>query len=88
MLHDIPNLVIKPHLTTTNIYARKGIILENLQNIADFLNFRKGANIKTAVYFNVCQIRNEQTKQLNIVNRKIAEVEQGSFAFGNPFTTP
>ena len=83
MLHSIPELLINPHLQTTNIYVRRAILLENLKKISIFLNYRPGVNISTNLYWELKQLEKTQRQALKIVNESISVKEQDEFRFGS-----
>lgn len=76
---------LKSHLTTTNIYVQKEILLSNIQTIKTLQN-ENGYNLKPNKYrFLIYQELKKQDKLLKSILIKIQQQEQLNFAFGNPF---
>lgn len=75
-------LQVTSHLTTSNIYVRKEIVLNNLNSINNTLNNRAGLNISNALYWDIVNLNKNQKKILNSLNLEIQRLEQSSFPFG------
>lgn len=75
-------LQVQPHLTTTNIYVQKAIIVRNIDKINTTLNSRNGLNITNSLYWQIVKLKKSQKAILKSINQKINQIEQGSFPFG------
>lgn len=77
---------VKSHLTTTNIYVQKAIIVENIDSINKTLNNRNGLNIRNSQYWEIVKLKQRQEVFLKSINKKIRDIEQQSFSIGNPIS--
>lgn len=75
-------LTVKPHLTTSNIYVRKEIVLENIHNITQTLDNRRGLDISNTMFWQIVLLKKKQVSILHGINKAIKQLEQGSFPFG------
>lgn len=80
------NFHVKSHLSTSNIYVQKAIIVENIDSINKTLNNRNGLNLSNSQYWEIVKLKQRQVVFLKSINKKIRDIEQGSFSFGNPIS--
>lgn len=85
-MHNANQFRVKSHLTTSNIYVQKAIIVENIDSINKTLNNRKGLNIRNSQYWEIIKLKKRQNEILKSINKKIRDIEQQSFRFGNPIS--
>lgn len=77
---------VKSHLTSSNLYVQKTIIVENIASINKTLNNRIGLNLRNSQYREIIKLKKRQYAILKSINNKIRDIEQGSFPFGNPLS--
>lgn len=76
-------LRIKPTATTTNIYVKREILIQNIANIDTYLNKSKDSSISTNLYFEIVSIKKAQQSELKQLNQTIKIKEQQSFPFSS-----
>lgn len=85
-MHNANQFRVKSHLTTSNIYVQKAIIVENIDSINKTLNNRKGLNLRNSQYWEIVKLKKQQKLILKSLNNKIRTIERSSFPFGNPIS--
>lgn len=73
---------INSHLTTSNIYVQREIVLENIKTINIGIQNSQSLHLS---YFQLMELRAARRRQnviLATLNKRIADSEQGSFPFG------
>lgn len=78
-------LLIKPHLTTSNIYVRHAIVRDNIANCNKFISSTPRQNVSSDLYWSIVQARKKQELILKDINEQIKNIEQTGFAFGSNF---
>lgn len=85
-MHNAYHFRVKSHLSTSNIYVQKAIIVENIDSINKTFNNRNGLNLSNSQYWEIVKLKQRQEVFLKSINKKIRDIEQGSFRFGNPIS--
>ncbi len=83
-MSDFKRVIIKSHLTTTNIYRKRAIVALNIANIITWQNNTPNQNIKAKVWFKISGIYKQQKSLLVQIDLQIQVLEQHSLAFGSP----
>lgn len=86
IMHNANQFRVKSHLTTSNYYVQKTIIVENIASINKTLNNRIGLNLRNSQYREIIKLKKRQYAILKSINNKIRDIEQNSFPFGNPLS--
>lgn len=84
-MHIVPSTLVKPHLTTSNVYVRRSIILANIKAITNFQNSTPRENVSFFLWFELVKIKKKQRSFLADINIRISEIEQQAFNFGSNF---
>lgn len=86
IMYNANQFRVKSHLTTSNLYVQKTIIVENIDSINKTLNNRIGLNLRNSQYREIIKLKKRQYEILKSINNKIRDIEQHSFPFGNPLS--
>jgi hypothetical protein len=74
---------INTHLSTTNIYVKRNIIKNNVNSLTNYIKTLEYRRLNWYERQAICINLTSQRRLLNEFDRKISELEQLSFPFGN-----